>query len=56
MEDKKFIEDIIRVSPDVIYSSPTRRTIQTAEKLAEILKEYTGKIIEIKINESLLPD
>ncbi len=53
MKDKKLIEDVIRTNPDIIYVSPTKRTIQTAEKFAEILKEYTWKIVEIKIEESL---
>jgi broad specificity phosphatase PhoE len=41
MNDKKFIEDVIKINPDVIYSSPLKRTMQTAEKFVEILKEYT---------------
>lgn len=56
MKDKKLIEDVIRTNPDIIYVSTTKRTIQTAEDFAEILKEYTWKIVEIKIEESLSPD
>ena len=52
MKDKKLIEDVIRTNPDIIYVSTTKRTIQTAEDFAEILKEYTWKIVEIKIEES----
>ncbi len=56
MNDKKFIEDVIKINPDVIYSSPLKRTMQTAEKFVEILKEYTWKKIEIKTDLALTPD
>lgn len=56
MEDKSFIENVIRINPDVIYSSPATRTVQTAEKFVEILKEYVWKDIEIKIDKSLSTD
>jgi len=56
MQDKNFIENVIRINPDVIYSSPFKRTIETAEIFAGKLKEYTWKNIEIKTNQSLIPD
>ncbi len=49
METKEFIEKIIRIDPDVIYTSNILRAKQTAEKIREILKESLNKDIEIKI-------
>lgn len=53
MKDKVFIEKILRVNPDIIYSSNLLRAIQTAENAKEIIKQYTGKQIEIKIDQEL---
>ena len=40
--------------PDVIYSSPIARTLETSEILKSIIKEKTGKDIEIKIDPRLI--
>ena len=40
--------------PDVIYSSPITRTLETAEIVKNIVKEKTGKDIEIKIDSRLI--
>jgi len=55
MQDRKFIENVIRISPDTIYSSPSKNAVQTSEKFIEIFKKYTWKTIEIKTDESLSP-
>jgi len=49
MEQKDFIEKIIRINPDVIYTSNILRAKQTAEKIKDILKQYLEKNVEIKI-------
>ncbi|MEI8252350.1 MAG: hypothetical protein WCG25_01035 [bacterium] len=41
MQDRKFIENVIRISPDTIYSSPSKNAVQTSEKFIEIFKKYT---------------
>ena len=53
MKDDSFIEKILRVDPDIIYTSPSLRTMQTAEEVAKILKLYRNKKIEIKLDERL---
>lgn len=53
MKDKKFIEQVLRMNPDVIYTSPATRTIQTAEEVAKIMKEYRNKKVKIKQEEKL---
>jgi len=40
MMKNSFIEEIVRVNPDVIYISEYLRTRETADKIAEIIKEY----------------
>ncbi len=40
--------------PDVIYSSPIVRTLETAEIVKNIIKEKTGKDVEIKIEPRLI--
>lgn len=53
MKDPKFIENVLRINPDIIYASPALRTVQTAEAVANIMKEYRGKKIKIKTDEKL---
>lgn len=53
MQDPKFIEQVVRINPDVIYTSPALRTVQTAEEVVKIMKEYRGKKIKIKTDEKL---
>lgn len=53
MKDQKFIEKVLRMDPDIIYASPAERTMQTAEEVAKIMKEYRGKKVKIKKEEKL---
>ena len=53
MKDTKFIENVLRINPDIIYASPSLRTVQTAEEVANIMKIYRGKKVKIKKNEKL---
>lgn len=53
MKDKKFIEQVLRMDPDVIYTSPATRAIQTAEEIARIMKDIRGKKVKIKKDEKL---
>ncbi len=53
MKDPKFIENVLRIHPDIIYASPSLRTMQTAEEVAKIMKEYRGKKVKIKKEEKL---
>ncbi len=53
MQDPKFIENVLRINPDIIYASPSVRTVQTAEEVAKIMKLYRGKKVKIKTNERL---
>lgn len=53
MQEQSFIEQILRVNPDVIYSSPSLRTTETAKEVAEIMKTYRNKKVKIKIEERL---
>lgn len=53
MKDPKFIEQVLRMNPDIIYASPSLRTVQTAEEVVNIMKEYRGKKVKIKTDEKL---
>jgi len=53
MKDPKFIEQVLRINPDIIYTSPSVRTVQTAEEVAHIMKEYRGQKVKIKTDEKL---
>ena len=53
MKDQRFIENVLRINPDIIYTSPAKRAIQTAEETAKIIKEYRNKKVRIKIDEKL---
>ena len=48
--EKMILENNI---PDIIYASPIIRTIETAEIVRDIIKEKTGKDIEIKVDDRL---
>jgi len=53
MQKPEFIEEVLRINPDIIYCSPLTRTKQTAEIVQIIIKDQLGKKIKIKIDESL---
>lgn len=53
MQEQKFIEQVLRVNPDVIYTSPSLRTAQTAQEIAGVMKTYRDKKVKIKIEEKL---
>jgi isoleucyl-tRNA synthetase len=48
--EKMILENNI---PDIIYTSPIVRTIETAEIIKNTIKEKTGKDIEIKVDDRL---
>lgn len=48
MEEKTFVENILRVNPDIVYCSPLFRTFETAKKVKEILKIYRNSEISIE--------
>jgi len=51
MEHSAFIEKVLRVNPDVIYTSSYVRCQQTAQKVQEILLKYRNKNIPICMEE-----
>ena len=53
MQEPKFIESILRMNPDIIYTSPATRAIQTAEEVAKTMKNLRDKKIKIKTDERL---
>jgi len=53
MQDPKFIENVLRINPDIIYASPSLRTVQTAEEVVKIMKQYRDKKVKIKTDEKL---
>lgn len=53
MQDPEFIEQVLRINPDIMYASPSRRTVETAEEVAKIMKLYRNKKVEIEIDDKL---
>lgn len=53
MKDPSFIENILRVNPDVIYASNLTRAQQTAQEIQHILLTYRHKTVEIITDENL---
>jgi len=53
MQTKEFIEKVLRINPDIIYTSPYTRTQETAQIIQTIFKDYLNKEVEIKVDESL---
>jgi broad specificity phosphatase PhoE len=53
MQTPEFIEKVLRIHPDIIYSSPFTRAQQTAETIQTIIKDHLGKKVKIKIDETL---
>jgi broad specificity phosphatase PhoE len=53
MENEEFIAKVLKINPDIIYTSPSKRTIQTSEKVAEIMETYRNKKIKIEKDERL---
>lgn len=50
LDAQEFIEQVIRLQPDVIVCSDFLRTQQTAEGVQKILKEYLGKEAELVVS------
>lgn len=42
-----FIENVLRINPDVIYTSDLIRAQQTAQEIQTILSTYRNKTVEI---------
>ncbi|MEI6673375.1 MAG: class I tRNA ligase family protein [bacterium] len=55
-ENKEFIEQVLRINPDIIYINSTESTIQTSEAVREIFKNYRNKDINIITNKKLEAD
>ena len=53
MQEPTFISNVLRINPDIIYASPSVRSMQTADEVAKIMKIYRDKNIEIKKDERL---
>jgi broad specificity phosphatase PhoE len=53
MKSAKFVEEVLRVQPEIIYSSSFLRAQETAKAVQDIMKEYLGKKVKIKIDETL---
>jgi len=51
MKQPEFIEKILRINPDTIYTSPLLRAKQTAQAIANLIKEYRNKEVNIKEHE-----
>ncbi len=52
-EDKNFVDSVLAMNLDVIYTSNLKRAKETAQKVADIIKKYTGKNIEIIEKETM---
>ncbi|MEI7920176.1 MAG: phosphoglycerate mutase family protein, partial [bacterium] len=48
MKESEFIENVLRINPEIIYTSPLPRAKETAKIVANIIEEYRNKKIEIK--------
>jgi bisphosphoglycerate-dependent phosphoglycerate mutase len=53
MDEKEFIKKVLRINPDIIYSTNLIRSQKTAQQIKKILKEYLNKDIEIIEEEKL---
>ena len=52
-EDKSFIDSVLSMDLDIIYSSNLLRAQETAQKVADIIKKYTWKDIKIILKENV---
>ncbi len=48
LKDPKFVESVVRISPDIIITSPCERTTQTALACQSILKKFANKDVEVR--------
>lgn len=53
MQEEKFIEQVLRTNPDIIYTSPSVRSLDTASEVAKIMELYRDKKVEIISDERL---
>lgn len=53
MQDPTFIENVLRIHPDIIYTSPSLRGKDTAKEVANIMKVYRDKKVKIKVDARL---
>ena len=50
-ETAEFIENVLRINPNVIYTSKLQRAQQTAQAVQNILMKYRGKTVEVIVDE-----
>lgn len=53
MQEETFIEKVLRIHPDIIYTSTATRAKETTKEIAKIMKTYRDIDIEIKEEEKL---
>ena len=53
MQDEKFIEQVLRINPSIIYTSTSVRSQDTANEVAKIMELYRNKKVEIISDERL---
>lgn len=53
MQEETFIEKVLRIHPDIIYTSPATRAKETAQEIAKIIKTYRNRDVDIKEEEKL---
>lgn len=56
LDDVKFLENIIRINPDLIYISNDNHTSIISQKVVNVLEEYVWKKCEIRIDSWLSND
>lgn len=51
--DQEWISNILRINPNVIYTSKLQRAQQTAQEVQNVLMKYRGKTVEVVVDERL---
>jgi phosphohistidine phosphatase SixA len=54
LEDKSFIENILRTDPELIITSPRERAHDSAVAAQKILKQYANKEVEVIASERVV--
>ena len=47
----EFIETVLRINPNIIYTSKLQRAQKTAEAIQNILMKYRGKTVDVIVDE-----
>jgi hypothetical protein len=49
LEEKSFIQNVIRSNPDIVYCFSLSKNLETAQKVKKIVGDYMGREVSVNV-------